>query len=131
MRAQFVGALLCATTAVACTGSGDTRRIDTSSVTPDATTPVVMQPTTSDTTHAATQSTDTLWLFGASPEEDAIRASTTENLLVRQFGAANVKDDSLDAGEGEMIAGTVLYPTDSARRVEVIWDDSAPPHTRI
>lgn len=131
MRAQFVGALLYATAAAACAGSGDTRRIDTSSVTSDATTPVVMRPTTTDTTHAAAQSADTLWLFGASPEEDAIRASTTENLLVRQFGAANVKDDSLDAGEGEMIAGTVLFPTDSARRVEVIWDDSAPAHTRI
>jgi len=134
MRTHFAcgPALLCATIAIACTGSGDTRRIDTSSVTPSSSTPVVMQPAaTTDTSHPAQQSTDTLWLFGASPEEDAIRASTTENLLIRQFGAANVKDDSLDAGEGEVIAGTVLFPTDSARRVEVIWDDSAPAHTRI
>lgn len=119
---------------VACTGTGDTRRIDTSSVTPDTGTPTVIQPTPSaatDTTRPAVQNGDTLWLFGPSPDQDAIRASTTENLLVRQFGAANVKDDSLDAGEGETIAGTVLFPTDSARRVEVIWDDSAPVHTRI
>lgn len=116
----------------ACTGGQD-RRVDTSSVMPDAGTPVVTQPLaqTTDTTRPATRMTDTLWLFGATPDEDAIRATTTENLLVRQFGAANVKDDSLDGGEGEMVAGTVLFPVDSARRVEVFWDDSAPAHSRI
>lgn len=116
----------------ACTGHGDERRIDTSSA--DATSQAIVQPlptTTTDTTRPATRSADTLWLFGPSPDQDAIRAATTENLLVRQFGAANVKDDSLSGGEGEMVAGTVLYPTDSLRRVEIFWDDSAPPHTRI
>lgn len=131
-RAAFL--LACAASialASACTRR-DEKRIDTSSA--DATSPAIVQPiptTTTDTTRPAAQSADTLWLFGASPDQDAIRAATTENLLVRQFGAANVKDDSLSGGEGAMVAGTVLFPSDSTRRVEIFWDDSAPPHTRI
>lgn len=132
MQRPVVVAALCVIAAGACTSGGDTRRIDTSSA--DATPPAIVQPlptSATDTARPATQSSDTLWLFGASPEQDAIRAHTTENLLVRQFGATNVKDDSLDVGEGQMVAGTVLFPTDSARRVEIFWDDSAPAHTRI
>jgi hypothetical protein len=125
-------ALVLVLIASACTGRGDEKRIDTSSAEP--TSQAIVQPlptTTTDTTRPATRIADTLWLFGPTPEQDAIRASTTENLLVRQFGAANVKDDSLSGGEGEMVAGTVLFPTDSLRRVEIFWDDSAPAHTRI
>lgn len=133
-RAMLLASALvaCSLAAGACFGSSDEKRIDTSSAEP--TSQAIVQPlpaTTTDTTKPATQVVDTLWLFGPTPEQDAIRASTTENLLVRQFGAANVKDDSLAGGEGEMVAGTVLFPTDSLRRVEIFWDDSAPPHTRI
>jgi len=131
-RTTLLGALALITLTSACTGSGDEKRIDTSSAEPAS--QAIVQPlptTTTDTTRPATQIADTLWLFGPTPEQDAIRANTTENLLVRQFGAANVKNDSLSGGEGEMVAGTVLFPTDSLRRVEIFWDDSAPPHTRI
>jgi hypothetical protein len=131
MRIRGAFLLTCVVVASACTAR-DEKRIDTSSAEPAS--QAIVQPiptTTTDTSRPAAQSSDTLWLFGATPEQDAIRASTTENLLVRQFGAANVKDDSLAGGEGEMVAGTVLFPTDSLRRVEIFWDDSAPPHTRI
>lgn len=131
-RPTLLGALALSALASACTGRSDEKRIDTSSAEPASQAIVQPLPTTvTDTTRPATQIADTLWLFGATPDEDAIRASTTYNLLVRQFGAANVKDDSLSGGEGEMVAGTVLFPTDSLRRVEIFWDDSAPAHTRI
>lgn len=131
MRHGAVLLLACVVVASACTNRGE-RRIDTSSA--DATPPAIVQPipaTATDTTRPATRGADTLWLFSSSPDRDAIRAATTENLLVRQFGAANVTDDSLSGSEGEMVAGTVLFPADSTRRVEIFWDDSAPPHTRI
>lgn len=118
---------------VACGGRGDERRIDTSSASAEAVVPVpVPTPISPVDSARLVPAPDTagLWLFGATPDADAIRASTSENLLIRQFGAANVKRDSLDVGEGELVEGDVLFPADSARRVEIFWADSSA-RTRI
>lgn len=133
---QISAAVACAIVigaSAACGGHGDERRIDTSSASSDAVVPVpTPTPIAPVDSARLVPAPDTAgeWLFGATPEQDAIRASTSENLLIRQFGAANVKRDSLDAGEGELIAGDVLFPNDSARRVEIFWDDSTA-RTRI
>jgi hypothetical protein len=43
---------------------------------------------------------------------------------VRVYGSENVKQERIDIGEGETVPGTVLFPGDSTRRLEIIWSDS-------
>lgn len=47
--------------------------------------------------------------------------------LVEWFGAANVVDDSVRYADAPADAGTVLFPNDSTRRLEIVWVD---PKTR-
>lgn len=67
---------------------------------------------------------DTLWLLAATPARDAIHASDTEADLIRRYGAANVRRDSINLGEGFYERGTVLFPNDPLRRLEVTWRDT-------
>jgi hypothetical protein len=67
---------------------------------------------------------DTLWLLPRAGGSALIAGATSEADLIRRFGAANVKRDSINTVESEMIAGTVLFPDDSTRRLEIVWDDS-------
>jgi hypothetical protein len=41
------------------------------------------------------------------------------------YGADNVRQESIQLGEGETAPGTVLFPDDSTRRVEILWHDPA------
>lgn len=50
--------------------------------------------------------------------EESMRAD-----LVAAFGIENVRDEEIDIGEGETVEGTVIYPDDASRRVEVVWKD--------
>ena len=49
--------------------------------------------------------------------------ATTEKALIAQFGRANVKRESIYLAEGEETPGTVLFPNDPKRRVEIVWRD--------
>jgi hypothetical protein len=49
---------------------------------------------------------------------------SSEADLRQHYGASVVESTRIDIGEGETAAGTVLYPADSLRRVEIIWQDS-------
>jgi hypothetical protein len=51
---------------------------------------------------------------------DASKASLTE-----YFGAANVVDMTVDGPEGTTNSATVIFPNDTAKRVEVLWVDEA------
>jgi len=44
--------------------------------------------------------------------------------LVERFGVANEVSVSIPVGEGENAEGTVLFPKDPARKVEILWDDA-------
>ena len=55
---------------------------------------------------------------------DSFPASLTAATLARRYGAANVVSESINEGEGEFARGTVLFPTDSSRRVEIAWRDT-------
>lgn len=45
-------------------------------------------------------------------------------ILRRHYGAPNVEPTRIELGEGETAPGTVLYPGDSLRRLEIIWRDT-------
>jgi len=43
--------------------------------------------------------------------------------LVRAYGSGNVRDSSIELGEGETARGSLLFPDDPQRRVEILWHD--------
>jgi hypothetical protein len=48
--------------------------------------------------------------------------------LAQRYGAGNVSTEAVSLGEGFVSTGTVLFPTDSTRRVEIAWKDTAGQH---
>ncbi|WP_407529295.1 hypothetical protein [Methylobacterium oryzisoli] len=54
----------------------------------------------------------------------AFPKSMDEAALVKRFGRENVVSAVLDGAEGSTERGTVLYPKDPARRLEVYWHDA-------
>lgn len=50
---------------------------------------------------------------------------TDEAALVKRFGRENVVNAKLDGAEGETTPGTLVYPKDPSRRLEVTWWDTA------
>jgi hypothetical protein len=53
-----------------------------------------------------------------------VSAATTEQELVRAYGAAAAERGRVELGEGETAPGTVLFGADSLRRLEVLWQDT-------
>lgn len=47
-----------------------------------------------------------------------------EPALIAAFGAANVKREDIDVGEGSTEPGTIVFPDDEKRRIEVLWHDN-------
>src|SRR5690242_3166397 len=70
------------------------------------------------------QATPSPWLLLASSDKGAINGHTTREELVRVYGKANVVDRDIDIGEGETQPGTVVFPNDPKRSVEILWRDS-------
>jgi len=64
-----------------------------------------------------------LWLTPSSGRIADIDAGTTRADLVRRFGEANLRAGDISIGEGVTMAGTVLFPDDSVRRIEIVWVD--------
>ena len=65
------------------------------------------------------------WKIEPGNRVGALRASGSEQDLIDVYGAANVRDTSIVLGEGETAPGTMLFPDDPQRRLEVIWSDPA------
>jgi hypothetical protein len=63
------------------------------------------------------------WLIVTNGEKGSINARTTREDLVRLYGAENVVDGDVDVGEGDTEPGTVLFPNDPERTVEILWQD--------
>ena len=52
-----------------------------------------------------------------------ITKRTSEADLKRIYGKGNVKDTEVGLGEGETVPGTVLFPDDPKRMIEIVWKD--------
>jgi hypothetical protein len=63
------------------------------------------------------------WLILATGEKGSISTQTTRSELARVYGARNVVDQDIEVGEGETQPGTVLFPKDASRKIEILWDD--------
>ena len=85
-----------------------------------------------DSSHAAAFShpaseddtTGRLWLIAPQGQVALIGSRTSQVMLDSIFGVANVVRDSIHAGEGHYMPGTVLFPNDSLRRLEISWHDT-------
>jgi hypothetical protein len=64
------------------------------------------------------------WLVDSVPSGDLVHATDDEAALAGRLGAANVARDTLWLAEGAHTLGTVLFPADPRRRVEVAWSDT-------
>jgi hypothetical protein len=53
-----------------------------------------------------------------------LSATTSEADLRRHYGPSVVESTRIELGEGETAPGTVIYPADSLRRAEIIWQDT-------
>ena len=63
------------------------------------------------------------WTINPGGASGAITASTTRKDLVARYGAANVRDQDVDIGEGETEPGTAVFPRDPKRSIEILWKD--------
>src|SRR5882724_383489 len=52
-----------------------------------------------------------------------ITTSTTRQSLIDRYGASNVSDQDVDVGEGETQPGTVLFPQDQKRSLDILWSN--------
>ena len=66
-----------------------------------------------------------VWLVDSIPSGDLVHATDDEAELARRLGAGNVRRDTLWMAEGERTLGTILFPTDPLRRLEIAWSDTA------
>jgi len=55
--------------------------------------------------------------------EGPFAPTTTPEVLVAAFGAANVTTENIYLGEGESEEGTVLFPKSRDERLEILWTD--------
>ena len=63
------------------------------------------------------------WVILLPPQSGVITASTTRRDLVNRFGVRNVSDGDVGIGEGETAPGTVVFPKDPIRAIEILWKD--------
>ena len=65
------------------------------------------------------------WLIIPGERVGPITAETSDASIDALFGPNNVQRGDVYLGEGFTAAGTVVYPDDAARRVEIVWSDNA------
>ena len=53
-----------------------------------------------------------------------ITRESSESDLARHYGPSVEDSQRIDIGEGETAPGAVLFPSDSLRRLEIIWQDT-------
>ena len=54
-----------------------------------------------------------------------VRPNTTEESLLEAYGRGRVRSARLPLADGDSAPGTVLFPEDSLRRLEIVWADTA------
>jgi hypothetical protein len=73
---------------------------------------------------AATTAPTSPWRIVPGRAAGPVTATSSEADLARHYGAGVVKPIRVELGEGETTPGTVLFPGDSSRRVEIVWRDT-------
>lgn len=61
------------------------------------------------------------WIIVIGKRVGPITITTNEAELVRYFGKESVMPSNIEIGEGETMPGTIIYPNDPERKIEIIW----------
>jgi hypothetical protein len=64
--------------------------------------------------------------YSINPDElcvGQIHRLTTKKELILHYGVKNIVDDNIPIGEGDEEPGTVVFPKDPARKLEILWYD--------
>ena len=67
------------------------------------------------------QNSKTAWEIVPGQRLGALNLSDSERDLGARYGAQNVRHVTVSLGEGEAVSGTLLYPEDPEKRVEIVW----------
>ncbi|HEX5438256.1 MAG TPA: hypothetical protein VFW98_13965 [Gemmatimonadaceae bacterium] len=73
---------------------------------------------------AAAQDSSHDWLLVPGCRVGPITTNSSEAELRTRFGPANVQPTTIYLDEGEQRPGTVVFPGDSANRLEILWRDT-------
>ena len=65
------------------------------------------------------------WLIIPGERVGPITRTTSDTMLTEIFGAQNTEPAEVNLGEGFKAPGTVIYPSDAAKKLEVIWTDAS------
>ena len=63
------------------------------------------------------------WTISVDGHSGSITPTTTETDLQRMYRPENIKNGEIQIGEGEVESGTVVFPDDPLKRIEVLWAD--------
>jgi hypothetical protein len=63
------------------------------------------------------------WLIVPGGQSGAIKRNTTHADLTRIYGRENVTEGEVNVGEGELERGTILFPNDPNKTLNVLWKD--------
>jgi hypothetical protein len=64
------------------------------------------------------------WHLNPRDSNAVIAAQSSEAELRERFGKTAISSTRIELGEGETAPGTVLFPDDSTRRLEIVWQDT-------
>jgi hypothetical protein len=73
---------------------------------------------------SAATTPSSLWQIVPGRGAGPVTATISEADLTMHYGSAAVKPTRIELGEGETTPGTVLFPDDSSRRAEIVWQDT-------
>jgi len=79
------------------------------------------QPQSAESTATASASP---WRILPGQSAGPVTSTSSEADLAKHYGPAAVRPVRVELGEGETTPGTVLFPDDSSRRAEVVWQDT-------
>jgi hypothetical protein len=64
------------------------------------------------------------WQLDPADTSGTISSQSSEEALRLRFGRTEVDSARIELGEGETTPGTVIFPHDSLRRAEIVWQDT-------
>jgi hypothetical protein len=111
---RHIGWLLGTGLATACSGP--------KSNTPER--PQAESPSVPETAGNQPTTTASKWQIVPGHSAGFLNPTSSEADLAQQYGKASVARERVQLGEGETTPGTVLFPTDSLRRLEIVWHDT-------